>query len=281
VSVTDPKVRAIRVPAQRSRLCRGTSFVQTAAVVNDCAAAGGILSRPAWLGLCLPDVLNANTSIGGAYQVDDPVPSGVGCRSPNRLTGSCSCPPGFSAQEFRAMAPVGFPPDGETPFIGSNVFICGGSSSAGAFQGAFQLDDPVPNSLGCRVPNPSTGSCSCPTGSTQQKMRVLADNAGESFGSNIAVCVNAPPPSPDMMTICSGVTADKWVSRRIPAWCTALCRSTSSLSQRTLCIAALGKQTRPVQSTHVLQQHHHISRFPRARISSHPLPLTSPSRDLR
>ena len=110
------------------------------------------------------------------------------------------------------MAPVGFPPDGETPFIGSNVFICGGSSSAGAFQGAFQLDDPVPNSLGCRFPNPSTGSCSCPGGSTQQKMRVLADNAGASFGSNIAICVDAPLPSPDMVTICSGVTADKWVS---------------------------------------------------------------------
>ena len=148
----------------------GAALASVAAVVNDCDP--GVLFRPGWIGICLPDALSPSASIAGAFQVDDAVPGGVGCRSPNRFTGGCGCPVGFGGLPFRALAPVGFPPDGATPYIGSTITICeaagavrvrgrGGAASARArtshphacarasqttpFGGAYQIDDPVPS----------------------------------------------------------------------------------------------------------------------------------------
>ncbi len=49
----------------------GAALPATAAVVNDCAAAAGIDSRPAWVGVCMPDALLPGARIGGMYQVSE------------------------------------------------------------------------------------------------------------------------------------------------------------------------------------------------------------------
>jgi hypothetical protein len=57
-------------------------------------------------------------SFGGAYQVDDGVAGGVGCRAANPLTGACSCAPGTSPSPLRVQV------DASTGFIGSQIFFC-------------------------------------------------------------------------------------------------------------------------------------------------------------
>lgn len=57
-------------------------------------------------------------SFGGAYQVDDAVPGGVGCRTANTVTGGCSCPAGTSARALRVEV------DSSAGIIGSQVFVC-------------------------------------------------------------------------------------------------------------------------------------------------------------
>jgi hypothetical protein len=58
------------------------------------------------------------TSFGGAYQVDDPVPGGYGCRAPNPYTGLCTCPAGFVADGLRVEV------DTSQGFIGSAIVTC-------------------------------------------------------------------------------------------------------------------------------------------------------------
>lgn len=59
------------------------------------------------------------SAFGGAFQIDDPVPGGMGCRSSNPSTGGCSCPAGFVAQPQRLIAdnPVG-------NIFGSHLYTC-------------------------------------------------------------------------------------------------------------------------------------------------------------
>jgi hypothetical protein len=142
--------------------------------------------------------LSRTTSdFGGAYQRDDPVPGGVGCRSGNSFNGgSCSCPTGTTAIPLRVIV------DSSQGWIGSTINFCRKSSPTG-FGGAYQQDDP--GGLGCRRPNPFTGGCSCPSGYPEvQSMRAIVDVGGGFVGSTIHTCA---PPVP-WASICPGQLAD-------------------------------------------------------------------------
>ena len=77
-------------------------------------ASGIIGSNPS---LCVASG-GARPSFGGAYQVDDAVPGGVGCRAGNPVTGGCSCPAGYSGSPLRVEV------DSSAGFIGSAVVLC-------------------------------------------------------------------------------------------------------------------------------------------------------------
>lgn len=68
--------------------------------------------------LCLGSSAKTAT-FGGAFQVDDPVPGGYGCRVANPKTGACSCPPGVRARTHRVIA------DTDAGPIGSRITVCG------------------------------------------------------------------------------------------------------------------------------------------------------------
>jgi hypothetical protein len=75
---------------------------------------------------------------------------------------------------------------------GATISFCAsGSYAGGDFGGAYQIDDPVSCSAGCRTPNPFTGSCSCPGGTSSVELRTLVGACGGIIGSHIGVCVNA------------------------------------------------------------------------------------------
>jgi hypothetical protein len=58
------------------------------------------------------------TAFGGAFQLDDAVPGGVGCRAANPRTGGCSCPGGTAPRGLRAEV------DSVAGFIGSTIYVC-------------------------------------------------------------------------------------------------------------------------------------------------------------
>ncbi len=76
---------------------------------------GGIIGSA--IGVCVRTG-GARPSFGGAYQVDDNVPGGIGCRAANPVTGGCSCPSGFSPSPLRVEV------DSSRGFIGSVVYFC-------------------------------------------------------------------------------------------------------------------------------------------------------------
>lgn len=55
---------------------------------------------------------------GGAYEQDDPVSGGVGCRAANPRASGCSCPSGFTARALRTLV------DSSAGTIGSQIFVC-------------------------------------------------------------------------------------------------------------------------------------------------------------
>ena len=57
-------------------------------------------------------------NFGGAYEQDDSVPGGVGCRAANPRASGCACPSGFSASPLRTLV------DSSTGTIGSQIFVC-------------------------------------------------------------------------------------------------------------------------------------------------------------
>ena len=60
----------------------------------------------------------ARPGFGGAYQVDDAVSGGVGCRAANPVTGGCTCPAGYGTSTLRMEV------DSSAGFIGSQVVLC-------------------------------------------------------------------------------------------------------------------------------------------------------------
>jgi parallel beta helix pectate lyase-like protein len=90
----------------------GTTWV-AARTLTDSPA--GIIGSQIFL--CMQSV-GSPASFGGAFEFDDPVQGGVGCRAANPLTGDCSCPAGFNAQGQRLQV--------DTPygFRGSALYTC-------------------------------------------------------------------------------------------------------------------------------------------------------------
>ena len=125
------------------------------------------------------------TDWAGAYEQDDAVPCGFGCRAANPYTGGCSCPAGATTIALRTLVDCG-----GGGIIGSQIFVCTYTAAPIAtFGGAYEMDDPVQGGFGCRVGNPRTGGCSCPGGTSAHPVRVIVDvaNAGK-IGSQIFFC---------------------------------------------------------------------------------------------
>lgn len=146
----------------------------------------------------------------GAFQQDDSVPGGLGCRLKNGQTGNCSCPIGTVTTNLRTVV------DSSGGLISSTIGICSKpTASPIAFGGAYQIDDTSPSGASsCRTPNAFTGSCSCPaSGFVAQKIRsqnYWANSVGGG-GTDLNICV----PQVGAVPICSGQSADP--TGRIPA----------------------------------------------------------------
>ncbi|MBL8714546.1 MAG: hypothetical protein JNL79_01045 [Myxococcales bacterium] len=124
------------------------------------------------------------TNMGGAFAKQAGC---TGCGNGNPyVSSSCSCPAGFAAgAAFLARTDA-------CGITNSTVQFCEtGGGAAGVWGGAFQTDDAVSCGLSCRVANPKTGACNCPSGYIAQYARVLITNTcGSKIGSRIGLCVH-------------------------------------------------------------------------------------------
>ena len=113
--------RGCRVPSVAGACtCRKTRGDQFRTLVD--IAPGQIIgSHVSFCRSCRP-----TTTYGGAFQNDDPVPGGAGCRVPNPATGACTCPPNFAGQGLRVEV------DGTNSFMGSTIVLCGDARWASA-----------------------------------------------------------------------------------------------------------------------------------------------------
>ncbi|MEO7093307.1 MAG: hypothetical protein ABI175_08650, partial [Polyangiales bacterium] len=116
--VDDPVACSLscRTPNPKTGVCGCppgyTTQYARALVTNSCGSKIG-----SSIGLCIqPSV--AFDGFGGAYQLDDSVPGGTGCRLSNLRTGTCSCPSGFTASALRTLVDTA---GGE---IGGQLFTC-------------------------------------------------------------------------------------------------------------------------------------------------------------
>ncbi len=155
-------------------------------VQSDCP---GVPMRSATtLNLCVTSGVAADSDFGGAFQVDD-IPGSCGapttCRVGNPMNaGACACPAGFdTAISLRSI--IRLPCDNSE--TGNVITFCGNQSAPlKSFGGAYQYDDLAPE---CRTPNPYTGACSCPEGTTDHTYRVMVDGAAGLYGSTIHLCL--------------------------------------------------------------------------------------------
>lgn len=152
----------------------------TGRVLNDCSGTHG-----ARLTFCQAVGTPATGDWAGAYEIDDS--SGTcpqGCRAPNPYTTACTCPAGATPIALRTIV--------DTPCsqnIGSHLTLClRATAPTTTFGGAYENDDAVGGGLGCRVPNPKTNGCTCPTGTSPHDYRTLVDVAGGTIGANISIC---------------------------------------------------------------------------------------------
>ena len=140
------------------------------------------------LNLCVSTGVADDSDFGGAFQVDD-IPGSCGapttCRVGNPMAGgACQCPAGFS-DNVSLRSIIRLPCDNSE--TGNVITFCGRMGAPQkTYAGAFQVDDVAPN---CRTPNPYTGDCSCPAGTTDQVHRVMVDGAAGLYGSTIHLCV--------------------------------------------------------------------------------------------
>lgn len=165
--------------------CPSPATEQDLLVQSDCP---GIPIRSATnLRLCGTTSLSVNSDFGGAYQVDD-LPGWCGavnqCRVGNPLAGgACDCPAGFDKIAIRSI--LRLPCDNSEG--GSLIVFCGNKSvPVKSFGGVFQVDDVDPS---CRVGNPWTGGCSCPTNTKEQVFRVMVDGTAGLYGSTLRICI--------------------------------------------------------------------------------------------
>jgi hypothetical protein len=124
----------------------------------------------------------------GSFEVNDPVAGCNACEDGDPVSGTCSCAPSLTTTAYRVITDCA----GPGTLTGGHISLCSGSPTASSFGGAYQIDDEdAPGGLGCRVPNPTTGGCSCPPGYAGRKTRTLADIPGGLVGSNIYWCLGA------------------------------------------------------------------------------------------
>jgi parallel beta-helix repeat protein len=122
---------------------------------------------------------------GGVFEVSDAYC--VPCQAANSETGTCTCPAGFAAQTFRILNDC-------AGVHGANASVCHPPSAPAAdYAGGYQLDDSGATcEQGCRSPNPYTGMCSCPAGTTPISTRTLADTpCANLVGSHIVFCARS------------------------------------------------------------------------------------------
>jgi parallel beta-helix repeat protein len=157
-------------------------------LINDAAGAGIIGGGNALI--CSPGTADTSSEFAGAYLIDDTLV----CRTPNSLTGGCSCPVNTSTLALRTLL------DGANGIGGAQLRVCMRiSSTPEAFGGAYQVDDGVPGGIGCRAANPDTGACSCPANFSAQPMRAVVDGSKGFIGSHIYTCV----PSDTTVQLCT------------------------------------------------------------------------------
>lgn len=200
-AISDPGVPARCTNANNlagSCACPGsTSPAYVFRIINDsgnnATPHGGVVK------ICSSGSPAATSEFAGAYQVDDPVSGGHGCRAKNVLTGSCSCPSGSIATPWRVLV------DSSAGLRGSNIYACMRPHvKPVTYAGAYQMDEPTSSGLKCRNANPFTGGCSCPGGFNAQAHRVLADTGNGFIGSTLYSCV--PPVA--TQHLCSGLLPD-------------------------------------------------------------------------
>jgi hypothetical protein len=175
-------------------------------VANDtsnCSACGNACAQPAngtascALGTCGFSCWGGFTklgtqcaSFGGAYAVSDPgCPS---CATPDAIGGTCGCPAGFAVSVTARLI------NDCSSLHGAQLAFCTapGTAGSGDWAGAYELDDAVACSLGCRAPNPNTGACSCPAGATPIALRTLVDGTcGDLHGATLTLCLNQAAPT--------------------------------------------------------------------------------------
>jgi hypothetical protein len=134
------------------------------------------------------------------YQRDDVGPGSEGCRTPNYLTGDCSCPPQMRHDVYRTVRP------NATGGIGATLGVCQYVEPAGeaAFTGAYHDEDGLE---GC-ILNPFSSRCDCPPLASKQELRALYDPPGGLRGATIGVCSPCRRRSCSELGVSSGVVAD-------------------------------------------------------------------------
>lgn len=159
----------------------GFGSMTTVRLTNDCSGIHG-----ARMTFCTAPGVSASADWAGAYELDDAVADGQGCRAPNLYTGACSCPSGATPISMRTLvdnASLG-------TLLGAILTVClNAAAPTTTFGGAYQKDDAVPGNLGCRAANPKTAACSCPTGTTARDYRTVADVPSGTVGTLISLCV--------------------------------------------------------------------------------------------
>lgn len=123
---------------------------------------------------------------GGAYAIEDAVACATPCRVANSKTGACTCPGGYNALNLRTLVRS----TSCSSVIGGHIVMCVHPTlPLDNFAGAFESDDAVPGGVGCRAPNPRTGSCACPAGFTGYPLRTIVDTSGGAIGAQIFTCL--------------------------------------------------------------------------------------------
>eukprot|EP01113_Clastostelium_recurvatum_P041943 TRINITY_DN6747_c0_g2_i2.p1 TRINITY_DN6747_c0_g2~~TRINITY_DN6747_c0_g2_i2.p1 ORF type:complete len:697 (-),score=39.59 TRINITY_DN6747_c0_g2_i2:236-2326(-) len=165
----------------------GTSDSIPFRVLNDCAGIG--TQMEAYMYMCIR-YQDDGDAFQGAYLTIDT----TGCEQGNPyMGGACSCTPGAGAASFRTLVNQG------GGIVGAQLVLCYRlpSYTWSTFGGMFQVDDNVGGGVGCRVANPLTGGCFCPSDTRQQEFRVEVDvvyNGAVNFiGSRIYACVRESP----------------------------------------------------------------------------------------
>lgn len=126
---------------------------------------------------------------GGIYQETD-----LGCPpcAPNPYAGgSCACAPGFVESETQVVQNYC---NGNR--FGSRLHLCAAPVflPTSDWAGAYHVIDPCGGPPSCLTPNPYTGACGCPIGTTAINMRTTTGGCGGTIGSVLTYCWNPSAP---------------------------------------------------------------------------------------